>query len=112
MRRLINVLEVIFNLIADFLYAPLFRAHLREVALKVSFLPGQTWLRPGLGRVRIMGATDYNLNYRLLDADEDDSMYTVSRKEFYLNCRSLEDSTSDSQPSGKIIPLNFPRNNQ
>ena len=112
MRRLISVIEVILHLVADFLYAPILRAHLREVAMKIPFLPGQMWVLPRLGKVRIVGVTDYNVNYKLVDLEDDENTYTVSRKDFGLNCRGLEESSNDSQPSGKIIPLNFPRNNQ
>ena len=107
MRRLIDTVTVLCHMVADFLYAPLIRAHLREVALKSPYFPGQVWCLPYLGRVRIKGVTDFHVDYSLIDDETNDEVYTVSRKEFLVFSREVED-TSDEQ-NGTVIPFNFNR---
>jgi len=112
MRRILDSISVILNLIADFIYAPLFRAHLREVALKAPLFPGQIWLLPRLGRVRVIGVTDSSVNYELLDAHDDENLYTSTRKDFFINCRGTEEPVEDNNMNGTIIPFNFSRKNE
>ena len=99
MQKLIFVINSILGLIADFLYAPLVRAHLREVALKAPLLPGQNWVLPHLGWVRVTTVGDHYVSYRVIEGD--DEILTCSRKDFVILCRSEQDSDS----SGQVIPF-------
>lgn len=107
MKRLLDVITTICHLVADFLYAPILRSHLREVALKQPYFPGQIWRLPNLGRVRIKGVTDFHVNYSLMEDEFDDEVYTVSRKDFLVFSRSLEDPINEQ--NGTVIPFNFDR---
>jgi len=68
-------------MVADFLYAPIMRYHMREVALKFPYFPGQVWFLPHLGEVKIVGVTDDHINYTVLDS-ADETNYFCKRRDF------------------------------
>jgi len=106
-RKLFDVIAIVCHMLADFLYAPILRAHLREVALKAPYFPGQIWYLPRLGKVRVKGVTDFHVNYALLDDESSDEIYTVSRKDFLSFARDAEEPNNEQ--NGTIIPFNFNR---
>ena len=110
MRKLFDTITLLCHMFADFLYAPLIRAHLREIAMKAPYFPGQIWYLPRLGRVRIKGVTDFHVNYSLMDDESNDDVYTVSRKDFLSFSRDAEDS--NNEPKGTVIPFNFNRKHE
>ncbi len=94
-----SYIRVLVSSILDFLYMPLVRAHIREMALRVPLFPGQLWYLPMLGTVRIKSATDYTVTYIVLDEDGDEN-YVTKRSEFFKFARPHE---SDSQ--AHVIPF-------
>jgi len=99
MTKLIFVIRAIAGMIADFLYAPLIRAHLREIALKAPLFPGQVWFLPMLGRVRILTVSDTIVGYRAIDAD--DELYHCSRRDFVI----LGKTELDDDRPAQVIPF-------
>ena len=99
LNKLIFVISSIAGMIADFLYAPLIRAHLREIALKAPLFPGQVWYLPMLGRVRLVTVSDTFVGYRAMDAD--DEMYHCSRKDFVVMGKTELDEADTAQ----VIPF-------
>jgi|688.fasta_scaffold331245_2 hypothetical protein len=98
MNKLILVINTIASMIADFLYAPIIRAHLRNVSLKVPLFPGQFWFLPHLGQVKIMSVSDTHVSYQAIDTDDD--VYHCSRRDFTTFGQSSPDSDS-----GQVIPF-------
>jgi len=109
-RKLFDTITLLCHMLADFLYAPLIRAHLREIAMKAPYFPGQIWYLPRLGRVRIKGTTEFHINYSLMDDESNDDVYTVSRKDFLSFSRDVADS--NNEPKGTVIPFNFNRKHE
>lgn len=103
--RLFQYLYLIGSLIMDFLWAPLWRIHIREIVLRVPVLPGQIWCLPGLGEVRVTWVTDHHVKYRAegeVMADE----YTCRRQDFVLHSMKEEEIRLDPPKLGLVIPFN------
>lgn len=105
MKRFLSIIELLFNYFADFLYAPLVRAHIREVALKAPLFPGQIWSLPNLGRIRIMSVSDTVVEYTLMNYD-DDTFYICKRSDFFVHARDELEHTDQKNEKFKL--LQFP----
>ena len=90
----------------DFLYSPLVRAYLREVAIRTPVLPGQIWNLPGIGEVKVTGVTDFHVSYRI-EGDSFSDDYMCPRKDFVIHSiREREASSPEVPPLTVVIPFN------
>lgn len=108
MRKFLEVINVLFNVLADLLYAPLVRAYLKEIAIKAPLFPGQLWILPGVGEVGILRTDIYSVTYTLLE-DDNEEIYICSRSEFVIHSRSVAESPVRSEEDSKLKLLQFPQ---
>lgn len=110
MRKFLEVINVLFSLLADLLYAPLVRAYLKEIAIKAPLFPGQLWTLPGVGKVGILRTNSYSVTYTLLE-DDDEEIYTCSRSDFVIHSRSVAELPAKKEEDSKLKLLQFPQQN-
>ena len=104
MMKLINVVSAMLSVIADFLWSPLIRAHIREVALRSPLFPGQFWTLPMLGLVQIKSVTDFHVTYTI-ESDSDEEEHTCRRSDFVIHAQvPVHD---EPEHPGKVIQLNI-----
>jgi len=103
--RLLSYLSLMFSMFLDFLYAPLVRAHMREVVLRAPVIPGQIWVMPGLGDVRVVGITGYHVRYKV-ESDPFSDEYTCPRKDFVLHSMKRDEEAPKESKLGLVIPFN------
>jgi len=111
MRKFLTTINVLFNFLADLLYTPLVRAHLKEIAIKAPLFPGQRWTLPMIGIVRILRTDIYSVTYTLLECDNDEEVYVCSRCEFVIHGRSVTDSPEENNEVPKLNIIQFPLQN-
>jgi hypothetical protein len=104
--RLLQYFYLIGSLIMDFLWAPLWRIHIREVVLRVPVLPGQIWNLPGLGDVRVTWVTDDHVKYRV-ETDVLGDEYTCRRRDFVIHSIKDEEVKIHPPKLGLVIPFNL-----
>jgi hypothetical protein len=104
--RLLQYFYLIGSLIMDFLWAPLWRIHIREVVLRVPVLPGQIWRLPGLGEVRVTWVTDHHVKYKV-ESDPFGEEYTARRRDFVIHSMKEEEVRLDPPKLGLVIPFNL-----
>lgn len=110
MRKFLEVINVLFSVLADLLYAPLVRAYLNEIAIKAPLFPGQLWILPGVGEVGILRTDIYSVTYTLLEGD-DEEVYTCSRSDFVIHSRSAAELPVRKEEDSKLKLLQFPQQN-
>lgn len=104
MKRIMSFIGLFLNAIADFLYAPIIRYHMREVALKFPYLPGQVWLLPMLGEVKITMVTDDHITYKVI-AEGEETTYFCKRREFAMYAKDLREF--EEEKANKVIEFNL-----
>lgn len=102
MMRIFAFFSLILSMLADFLYAPIVRAYMRETAMKFPHLPGQLWQLPMIGEVRITGVTDYHITYKIT-TDEEETSYSCKRTDF------ARLATSGQESKDNVIKFNVHR---
>jgi hypothetical protein len=105
MMKLLRVVSKLLGLIADFMWAPIVRAHIREVSLRVPIFPGQAWELPMLGIVTVSSVTDFHVSYRILD--DPDEEHTSRRQDFAIHAVPVTVESSNDDKNGKVIRLNL-----
>lgn len=105
--RLLRIIGTFLGIVADFLYAPVIRYYMREVAIRTPHFPGQRWWLPLLGEVVITGVTDYHVNYKVT-AEEDGETYVCSRRDFGIHAKLQE----DIEPNDNVINLSLIHNKE
>jgi hypothetical protein len=80
---------------------------MREVALKFPYLPGQVWLLPMLGEVKITMVTDDHITYRVLSEGEEGELttYFCKRREFAVYAKDLKEF--EEEKPNKVIEFNL-----
>lgn len=102
-----NVVNTLFSFLADLLYAPLVRAHIKEIALNAPLFPGQIWTLPMLSNVRILRVNNYSVTYTLLETEYDGEEYVCSRSVFIVHGRI----PTVSNEVTKLNVIQFPSRN-
>jgi len=93
----LTYIKYFFSSLLEFMYMPLVRAHVREMALRAPLFPGQLWVLPMLGVVRIKSTSDYTVTYTALD-DTFDESHVVKRSEFFKFASPYEEKPKAAIP--------------